>query len=124
METIEYIENYIKINLPKILEKLSEEEYYTILDKRDCDTFSEQWMQVYNIIKQLKEQKNIPATYNENIRKKAFCIVFDITNNDDLAAYISDDLGLIIDAIKVGANDHLINALWLSYKNGVIPTQI
>lgn len=124
METIEYIENYIKINLPKILEKLSEEEYYTILDKRDCDTFSEQWMQVYNIIEQLKAQMNITATYNENIRKKAFCIVFDITNNDDLAAYISDDLGLIIDAIKVGANDHLINALWLSYKNGVIPTQI
>ena len=124
METIEYIENYIIISLPKILEKLSEEEYYTILDKRDCDTFSEQWRQVYNIIEQFKKQKNIPATYNENIRKKVFCIVFDITNNDDLAAYISDDLGLIIDAIKVGANDHLINALWLSYKNGVIPTQI
>lgn len=124
METIEYIENYITISLPKILEKLSEEEFYTILDKRDCDTFSEQWMQVYNIIEQLKKQKNIPETYNENIRKKAFCIVFDITNNDDLAAYISDDLGLIIDAIKVGANNYLINALWLSYKNGVIPTQI
>jgi hypothetical protein len=124
METIEYIENYITISLPKILEKLSEEEFHTILDKRDCDTFSEQWMQVYNIIEQLKKQKNIPATYNENIRKKAFCIVFDITNNDDLAAYISDDLGLIIDAIKVGANNYLINALWLSYKNGVIPTQI
>lgn len=124
METIEYIENYININLPKILEKLSEEDYYTILDKRDCDTFSEQWMQVYKIIEQLKAQMNIPTTYNENIRKKTFGIVLDITNNDDLAAYISDDLGLIVDAIKVGANIQLINALWLSYKNGVIPTQI
>lgn len=124
METIEYIENYININLPEILEKLSEEDYYTILDKRDCDTFSEQWMQIYNIIEQLKAQMNIPATYNENIRKKTFVIVLDITNNDDLAAYISDDLGLIVDAIKVGANSQLINALWLSYKNGVIPTQI
>lgn len=124
METIEYIENYININLPKILEKLSEEDYYTILDKRDCDTFSEQWMQVNKIIEQLKAQMNIPTTYNENIRKKTFGIVLDITNNDDLAAYISDDLGLIVDAIKVGANIQLINALWLSYKNGVIPTQI
>lgn len=70
METIEYIENYININLPEILEKLSEEDYYTILDKRDCDTFSEQWMQVYNIIEQLKAQMNILQHIMKILEKK------------------------------------------------------
>ena len=125
METTESdFENYVNTNLHLIVEKLPEEEYDIILDERDCDTFSQQWIQVYNAVEQLKVQMGISATYNEDIRRKTFCTVLNITGNDDLAAYISDDLGLIMDAIKVDANDSWINTLWQSYKNGIIPKEV
>lgn len=74
-------------------------------------------------LKNKKKQQGVPATYSEDIRKKAFNIVLQITDNDDLAAYISDDFGLIWDAEKVNVNNSWINALWQSYKNGKIPSR-
>lgn len=122
MKTTE-IKNIIQNELPLILGRLSEETINNILDKRDDNFFSEQWMQAYNEVEKQKKQQGVPATYSEDIRKKAFNIVLQITDNDDLAAYISDDLGLILDAEKVNVNNSWINALWQSYKNGKIPSR-
>ena len=119
MKTIE-IKTIIQNELPLILGRLSEETINNILDERDDNFFSEQWMQAYNEVEKQKKQQGVPATYSEDIRKKAFNIVLQITDNDDLAAYISDDLGLILDAEKVNVNNSWINALWQSYKNGFI----
>lgn len=122
MKTIE-IKTIIQNELPLILGRLSEETINNILDERDDNFFSEQWMQAYNEVEKQKKQQGVPATYSEDIRKKAFNIVLQITDNDDLAAYISDDLGLILDAEKVNVNNSWINALWQSYKNGKIPSR-
>ena len=122
MKTTE-IKNIIQNELPLILGRLSEETINNILDERDDNFFSEQWMQAYNEVEKQKKQQGVPATYSEDIRKKAFNIVLQITDNDDLAAYISDDLGLILDAEKVNVNNSWINALWQSYKNGKIPSR-
>ncbi len=117
------IKNIIQNELPLILGRLSEETINNILDERDDNFFSEQWMQAYNEVEKQKKQQGVPATYSEDIRKKAFNIVLQITDNDDLAAYISDDFGLIWDAEKVNVNNSWINALWQSYKNGKIPSR-
>ena len=122
MKTTE-IKNIIQNELPLILGRLSEETINNILDERDDNFFSEQWMQAYNEVEKQKKQQGVPATYSEDIRKKAFNIVLQITDNDDLAAYISDDLGLILDAEKVNVNNSWINALWQSYKNRKIPSR-
>ena len=122
MKTTE-IKNIIQNELPLILGRLSEETINNILDERDDNFFSEQWMQAYNEVEKQKKQQGVPATYSEDIRKKAFNIVLQITDNDDLAAYISDDFGLILDAEKVNVNNSWINALWQSYENGKIPSR-
>lgn len=122
MKTTE-IKNIIQNELPLILGRLSEETINNILDERDDNFFSEQWMQAYNEVEKQKKQQGVPETHSEDIRKKAFNIVLQITDNDDLAAYISDDLGLILDAEKVKVNNSWINALWQSYKNGKIPSR-
>ncbi|MBV8040784.1 hypothetical protein QVO10_11890 [Bacteroides gallinaceum] len=119
----EELKNFIEIELPIILGSLSDETIDDILDERDDDFFSEQWMQAYNEVEKQKKQQGIPATYSEEIRKNAFNTVLKITNSDDLAAYISDDFGLIVDADKVDINNSWINALWQSYKNGKIPSK-
>ena len=93
------------------------------MNERDNNFFSEQWMQAYHEVENSKKQQGVPANYGEEIRKNAFNIVLKITDNDDLAAYISDDLGLILDAEKVNVNNSWINALWQAYKNGEIPSK-
>ncbi|MCL1617036.1 hypothetical protein M3090_11625 [Bacteroides sp. ET71] len=119
----EELKNFIEIELPIILGSLSDETIDDILDERDDDFFSEQWMQAYNEVEKQKKQQEIPAAYSEEIRKNAFNTVLKITSSDDLAAYISDDFGLIVDADKVDINNSWINALWQSYKNGKIPSK-
>ena len=120
MKTTE-IKNIIQNELPLILGRLSDETIDNILVERDDNFFSEQWMQAYNEVEKQKKQQGVPSTYNEDIRKIVFNMVLEITNNDDLAAYISDDFGLIWDAEKVDINNNWINVLWQSYKKGEIP---
>lgn len=122
MKTTE-IKNIIQNELPLILGRLSDETIDNILVERDDNFFSEQWMQAYNEVEKQKEQQGVPSTYNEDIRKIVFNMVLEITNNDDLAAYISDDFGLIWDAEKVDINNNWINVLWQSYKKGEIPSR-
>ena len=121
MKTTE-IKNIIQNELPLILGRLSDETIDNILVERDDNFFSEQWMQAYNEVEKQKKQQGVPSTYNEDIRKIVFNMVLEITNNDDLAAYISDDFGLIWDAEKVDINNNWINVLWQSYKKGEIPS--
>lgn len=120
MRTTE-LKKIIEIDLPIIWGKLSDENIDNILNERDNNFLSEQWMQAYHEVENSKKQQGVPANYGEEIRKNAFNIVLKITDNDDLAAYISDDLGLILDAEKVNVNNSWINALWQAYKNGEIP---
>lgn len=122
MRTTE-LKKIIEIDLPIILGKLSDENIDNILNERDNNFFSEQWMQAYHEVEKQKKQQGAPANSGEEIRKNAFNIVLKITDNDDLAAYISDDLGLILDAEKVNVNNSWINALWQAYKNGEIPSK-
>lgn len=122
MKTTE-IKNIIQNELPLILGRLSDETIDNILFERDDNFFSEQWMQAYNEVEKQKKQQGVPSTYNEDIRKIVFNMVLEITNNDDLAAYISDDFGLIWDAEKVDINNNWINVLWQSYKKGEIPSR-
>lgn len=122
MKTTE-IKNIIQNELPLILGRLSDETIDNILVERDDNFFSEQWMQAYNEVEKQKKQQGVPSTYNEDIRKIVFNMVLEITNNDDLAAYISDDFGLIWDAEKVDINNNWINILWQSYKKGEIPSR-
>ena len=117
------IKNIIQNELPRILWRLSYETIDNILVERDDNFFSEQWMQAYNEVEKQKKQQGVPSTYNEDIRKIVFNMVLEITNNDDLAAYISDDFGLIWDAEKVDINNNWINVLWQSYKKGEIPSR-
>lgn len=122
MKTTE-IKNIIQNELPLILGRLSDETIDNILVERDDNFFSEQWMQAYNEVEKQKKQQGVPSTYNEDIRKIVFNMVLEITNNDDLAAYISDDFGLIWDAEEVDINNNWINVLWQSYKKGEIPSR-
>lgn len=89
------------------------------LDKRENKTFDSEWIRVYNNIEKLKKNKNIKD--NKDICKKAYIIVFEKTECDELAGYISDDFGMISDSKMLNYSDEWLNKLIDCYEKCEIP---
>lgn len=91
-----------------------------LLDDRDNDIFSTQWMVEYNNVEKLKVSSEALGL-GDTIRESIFKDVFSKSGSSDLASYVSDDFGLLIDAAIVGYESKWLNALWDSYVVGIIP---
>lgn len=89
-----------------------------ILDSRDTDAFDSEWMRNYNLIRK-NEKLNTPEVKKivEFIRE----ISYKATQFSDLASYISDDFGLIAEALIIDYNDDWINALANEYVEDRVP---
>ncbi len=93
-----------------------------LLDNRDISVFDNEWIRNYNEIKAMKT--SIPPEVNklvESIREIAFKITYDSTESSDLASYISDDFGLIAEALFLNYNDDWLNALLKEYTKSKVP---
>ncbi len=111
-------------NLYTVFEKaLSDKENFAdidfLLDERDKDIFARQWTAEYSNIEKIKSRNNEKLI--DKYREKIFKIVFKQTDNDDLAAYVSDDFGLLADALNSDYRSRWIEALQFYYINGKIP---
>lgn len=95
-----------------------------ILDLRDIDLFDREWNRVYKVV---EEEKKIKGYSEENkqlsdeYRKNTYLRVYDLCENDSLAAYISDDFGVICDSELVGYTDSWLEALIKTYATSNIP---
>lgn len=90
-----------------------------ILDKRESDPFDSEWMRVYQAIKELKKGKKFDHT--TDIEEKAYITVYEKTDNDELAGYISDDFGLIADSKTLNYSDEWLDKLVACYEKAIIP---
>lgn len=90
-----------------------------ILDKRESDPFDSEWMRVYQAIKELKKGKKFDDT--TDIEEKAYITVYEKSNNDELAGYISDDFGLIADSKTLNYSDEWLDKLVACYEKAIIP---
>ena len=92
----------------ELLDKLSQINYEELdiddfLDQRDSDPFDSEWVRVYQALEELKKGKTVADT--REIEKKAYITVYEKSENDELAGYISDDFGLIADSKRLGYSD-------------------
>ncbi|AKA67830.1 MULTISPECIES: hypothetical protein [Clostridium] len=112
-----------------LLEKLNELmfkniDFDEILDLRDSSIFDREWNRVYKVV---EEEKKIKGYSEENkqlsdeYRKNAYFRVYNLCENDSLAAYISDDFGMICDSELVGYTDSWLEALIKTYAASKIP---
>lgn len=112
-----------------LLEKFNESmfkniDFDEILDLRDSVMFDREWNRVY---KAVEEEKKIKGYSEENkqlsdgYRKNAYLRVYHLCENDSLAAYISDDFGVICDSELVGYTDSWLEALIKTYAASKIP---
>lgn len=58
----------------------------------------------------------------KEIREIAFKKVYQVTENADLAGYVSDDMGLIAQACQNKVEIDFIDNLWKTYMRGEFPT--
>lgn len=91
-----------------------------LLDDRDNEVFSTRWMVEFNNVERLKVSSEALGL-GDTIRESIFKDVFSKSGSSDLASYVSDDFGLLIDAAIVGYESKWLNALWDSYVAGIIP---
>ncbi len=95
-----------------------------LLDNRDSKVFDTEWVRVYKAIESLKNEGNYTAEEvqaNSSIRETVFMKIYGLSKDGDLAAYISDDFGLISDAELLGYEDGWLDKLIACYRKKIIP---
>ena len=91
-----------------------------MLNMRDDVPFDSAWVKAYKLL----ERGNVASDKRvlvDAISELAFLSTYDLTQHDDLAAYVSDDFELIASAMALDIEDPWINGLWQSYKKGSFP---
>lgn len=88
------------------------------LDARDSFEFDNAWS-----VSHEKVTSSCPPEDGSvrEVREAAYKKVYRITENADLAACVSDDMGLIALAFKNKLDVEFINNLWKSYTQGEFP---
>src|SRR6266498_944886 len=83
--------------LPKL--SLEQEEIEATLDQRDDPKFAETWMNAFHQVEAKKGSKQDAEPRIGQLREMAYLQAYERWQSPDLAAYISDDFGLIGDAL-------------------------
>lgn len=123
-ELFDNIEILFTTKVTEIVQSVSQEDYDAILDSRDSDEFSTNWMKVYDEVKSMLNHIEIDSYYInkiESLRERTFKSVIERAQSSDLAAYISDDLALLLEAVICNFNDSWLNGLLREYSLGKIP---
>lgn len=101
---------------------MSPETIATVLDRRDKADFDESWILAHTAVQNdLKRLRKSECDEIQELRKIAYLLSFKRWNSSDLSALISDDIGLIAEAIMTDSTNPWINGLLHSYKSHSIP---
>ena len=103
--------------LSKLSEKITEKLHFKSIKKEKG-----------SITKQSRKIKtnSLSLLYGSNsdireIEKKAYITVYEKSEDDELAGYVSDDFGLIADSKRLGYSDEWLDKLIFCYENARIP---
>ncbi len=92
------------------------------LEQRDNDPFDGEWMRVYQAVEALKTGNVVDDT--REIEEKAYLTVYEKSEDDELAGYISDDFGLIADSRRLDCSDQWLDKLIACYEEEKLPCGI
>jgi len=103
-----------------------EDEQIEWLEARDESAFESHWLRVHREV-QAREQET-PLSPDEeavltDIRKIAYMTTIRSSGNNELAAYVSDDFGLLARAARLQLEDEWLQKLRAEYEAGRSPHQ-
>lgn len=95
-----------------------------LLNQRDEPGFSSAWMAAYQRIESAKSKNAVSQEFDlvRQLREAVYLQVFERWGSPDLAGYISDDFGLVADALLLQFDDLWLNALLHEYLERRLPT--
>jgi len=96
------------------------------LDERDRAPFDENWCNAFELIEKSKiklssKEKKLLKDRVAVLRETIFKLTIRISHDSELAGYISDDFGLIFDALALNLGDPWVQALLNEYLSGRLP---
>ncbi|MGP9827754.1 hypothetical protein ACT048_25105 [Ectopseudomonas khazarica] len=103
---------------------IDEDSIINCLDYRDSEPFDSEWVRVDRIVCE-KILNNPDRTKIEKIcdqyRKLFYDKVIRSTGSSDLAAYVSEDIELILMAIGTSVSENFAISMLESYKRNIVP---
>jgi len=90
-----------------------------LLNARDAPEFEREWLRVDRVLAKLNNSVEPPEV--TAIRKAAYLKTFEVAQEPEFAACVSEDFGLIAAALAIDYSDPWLTGLWLSYRAGVFP---
>ena len=106
------------IDSERFLSKLNQDSLDDLFDSRDSDPFESEWLRVNEVVEQSQLESNDAV---DALRESAFKRAFAITKSPDACGYISEDVGLIADAVRAGVADPWLASLTAGYVSGELP---
>jgi hypothetical protein len=103
---------------------LNGQDFNNLLDLRDESNFEVEWLRVSDEMEEKQKVQEIVSDMKElieTIRELAFKRTYSLTQNSEIAEYVSDDFDLIATALALDYKDNWLNALMLLYQNGQFP---
>lgn len=124
-EAVQRLEELIFSDVIPLPATLTQTDYDNLLNARDASAFATPWTDAYNAIS--SDYNKVALDQREKaridkIREYVYKRVYQRTEVSDLASYVSDDFDLILKCLLLDAEHDWVNALWLSYKEGAIPS--
>lgn len=125
MNVTSWIESLAMFKVNSKYGNLTEIDYY--LEQRDEEPFDSQWMKAHNnfaaIIESLdnKEVKRQLEELQSLAQEQFYKIIIKQTRHSDLAAYLSDDIYLIVGYLVIGHSNDFVFAMKESYDHGNFP---
>lgn len=113
----------------ELLEKLNssmfeEADFDEILDLRDEEAFDNEWVRVNDLVDQEKEKKGFSKEDEALVskyREAAYKKVYELCEDSEIAAYLSDDMGLICESQLTNVTDPWLMELIKRYEAREIP---
>ncbi|MEE4626544.1 hypothetical protein V2L00_22820 [Pseudomonas alliivorans] len=114
-----FLDQAYKANFFNFLRTVDDWDY--LLDKRDEDEFDALWVKHHEELTSVNFKELSDESKIKKLREHAFKATFHITNNSEVAGYISDDIGLLAEALSKRKMTTWLEALLSSYLSGRFP---
>ncbi|NIF04237.1 hypothetical protein F3J23_02185 [Chryseobacterium sp. Tr-659] len=121
-EELKNLEAVFNESLKTALHHIDTEKIDEILDNRDSPEFSDLWMKAYHAVEETMTEEELEDNISD-MRKEIFISTFRITGSSELAAYISDDFGLISSYYIHLIENNWVTNLLFTYLNHQIPQE-
>ncbi len=100
---------------------INQDNVQSALEHRDNPRFDEPWMKAFRQVEASKGGKHDADSRVTRLRELAYLQAYHRWGSPELAAYISDDFGLIGDALATGHSEGLPAALLATYESLQFP---